>query len=75
EVTTARLAEGFNMFKFDGMGGGLGQSGAGEFVADFEAMLLLITRLRRRSEALAEREDAGPGGRGGRRRSGASGST
>jgi hypothetical protein len=44
------------MFKFDGIGGGLGVSGAGEFVADFEAMLLLIQNLRRRVEAIAREE-------------------
>lgn len=41
-----RLDEGFGIFKFDGLGGGLGQSGGEEDREDFEAMLRLIKDLR-----------------------------
>ena len=34
--------EGFGLFKFDGLGGGLGQSGGEEDLEDFEAMLSLL---------------------------------
>mmetsp|Transcript_16812 Transcript_16812/g.48026 ORF Transcript_16812/g.48026 Transcript_16812/m.48026 type:complete len:391 (+) Transcript_16812:77-1249(+) len=49
-VATRRISEGFRMFKFDGIGGGLGKSGAGSFTADFEAMLFLISQLRSQAE-------------------------
>eukprot|EP00913_Durusdinium_trenchii_P018452 g17335.t1 len=37
-----RISEGFGIFKFDGLGGGLGQSGGEEDRNDFEAMLSLL---------------------------------
>ena len=40
--------EGFGQFKFDGMGGGLGQSGGEAFRADFEAMLRLVDGVHQR---------------------------
>ena len=45
-VVQRRIAEGFGIFKFDGLGGGLGQSGGEEHLDDFEAMLHLIEELR-----------------------------
>ena len=45
-VVRKRLDEGFGIFKFDGLGGGLGQSGGEEDREDFEAMLRLIKGLR-----------------------------
>eukprot|EP00439_Symbiodinium_sp_Y106_P053571 s601_g7.t1 len=45
-VVRDRIAEGFRLFKFDGLGGGLGQSGGEEDRDDFEAMLSLIQDLR-----------------------------
>ena len=45
-VVRARISEGFGLFKFDGLGGGLGQSGGEEHLEDFEAMLRLIEDLR-----------------------------
>eukprot|EP00933_Yihiella_yeosuensis_P080206 TRINITY_DN9360_c5_g1_i1.p1 TRINITY_DN9360_c5_g1~~TRINITY_DN9360_c5_g1_i1.p1 ORF type:complete len:594 (+),score=117.24 TRINITY_DN9360_c5_g1_i1:28-1782(+) len=51
-VAVRRLEEGFRMFKFDGIGGGLGQSGAGSFIGDFEAMLRLIGELRQVAQSL-----------------------
>lgn len=45
-VVRSRISEGFGLFKFDGLGGGLGQSGGEEHLDDFEAMLHLIEELR-----------------------------
>ena len=47
QVVKQRISEGFGLFKFDGLGGGLGQSGGEEHLEDFEAMLHLIEELRR----------------------------
>ncbi|CAK9025073.1 Uncharacterized protein SCF082_LOCUS16909 [Durusdinium trenchii] len=41
-----RISEGFGIFKFDGLGGGLGQSGGEEDRNDFEAMLSLLEDVR-----------------------------
>ena len=46
QVVKQRISEGFGLFKFDGLGGGLGQSGGEEHLEDFEAMLHLIEELR-----------------------------
>jgi hypothetical protein len=46
EAARKRVSDGFGLFKFDGIGGGNGQSGSGEYTADFEAMLHLVSDLR-----------------------------
>ncbi|CAJ1344425.1 unnamed protein product, partial [Effrenium voratum] len=51
-VVRTRIAEGFRLFKFDGLGGGLGQSGGEADRDDFEAMLSLIQELRPEQEDL-----------------------
>eukprot|EP00927_Polykrikos_kofoidii_P053862 TRINITY_DN48399_c0_g1_i1.p1 TRINITY_DN48399_c0_g1~~TRINITY_DN48399_c0_g1_i1.p1 ORF type:complete len:984 (-),score=122.34 TRINITY_DN48399_c0_g1_i1:131-3082(-) len=45
-VIERRILEGFALFKFDGLGGGLGQSGGDAFLDDFEAVLALIQSMR-----------------------------
>ncbi|CAK0858733.1 unnamed protein product [Prorocentrum cordatum] len=45
-VVRRRIEEGFGIFKFDGLGGGLGQKGGDAYMGDFEAMLSLIRGVR-----------------------------
>lgn len=45
-VVQKRIREGFGLFKFDGLGGGLGQSGGEPYMEDFEAVLTLIQGIR-----------------------------
>ena len=44
--TSDWIREGFGLFKFDGIGGGLAQSGGDEFLGDFEAVLQLVRAMK-----------------------------
>eukprot|EP00929_Paragymnodinium_shiwhaense_P090623 TRINITY_DN50799_c0_g1_i1.p1 TRINITY_DN50799_c0_g1~~TRINITY_DN50799_c0_g1_i1.p1 ORF type:complete len:945 (-),score=68.65 TRINITY_DN50799_c0_g1_i1:42-2876(-) len=54
-VVERRIEEGFGLFKFDGLGGGLGQRGGEAYRDDFEAMLSLIRGVRRKQQASQEK--------------------